>query len=234
MDIVEMVLAGRVNKGLVSLIQRAGGSAVGLCGKDGNLLVARQLVEQDIGYVGEVTQVNKQLLQSLVAATFIPVVSTVAVDRDTGHALNVNADTAAGEIAASLQVCASLWPLWAHPRHAEAAPDKQHACAQPCASTSRPDTAPVQAEKLILMTDVPGVLRDKDDLSTKFSELSVRETKELVQAGVITGGMIPKLSCCTRCIAQGVFAAHIIDGRQKHSLLLELLTGSGVGTMIRG
>jgi acetylglutamate kinase len=106
MDIVEMVLAGRVNKGLVSLIQSAGGEAVGLCGKDSNLLVARQLVEKDIGYVGEVTRVNKDLLVSLVERNFIPVVSTVAVDIQTGHALNVNADTAAGEIAASLQV----WP----------------------------------------------------------------------------------------------------------------------------
>lgn len=92
----------------------------------------------------------------------------------------------------------------------------------------------MQAEKLILMTDVPGVLRDKDDISTKFSELNVRRTKELVQEGVIAGGMIPKVECCTRCIAQGVSAAHIIDGRQQHSLLLELLTGAGVGTMIEG
>lgn len=104
MDIVEMVLTGRVNKGLVSLIQIAGGNAVGLCGKDSNLLSARQMVEKDIGFVGEVTRVNNTLLQSLVAADFIPVVSTVAVDSETGQALNVNADTAAGEIAASLQV----------------------------------------------------------------------------------------------------------------------------------
>lgn len=104
MDIVEMVLTGRVNKGLVSLIQMAGGNAVGLCGKDSNLLSARQMVERDIGFVGEVTQVNNALLQSLVEADFIPVVSTVAVDSETGQALNVNADTAAGEIAASLRV----------------------------------------------------------------------------------------------------------------------------------
>lgn len=193
MDIVEMVLTGRVNKGLVSLIQAAGGSAVGLCGKDSNLLVARQMVEKDIGYVGEVTRVNASLLNSLVAADFIPVVSTVAVDKDTGHALNVNADTAAGEIAAALK-----------------------------------------AEKLILMTDVPGVLRDKNDVSTKFAELDIRQTKELVEEGVIAGGMIPKVQCCTRCLSQGVSATHIIDGRQQHSLLLELLTGSGVGTMIVG
>lgn len=193
MDIVEMVLTGRVNKGLVSLIQIAGGNAVGLCGKDSNLLSARQMVEKDIGFVGEVTRVNNTLLQSLVAADFIPVVSTVAVDSETGQALNVNADTAAGEIAASLQ-----------------------------------------AEKLILMTDVPGVLRDKDDVGTKYPELTVRQTAELVDEGIIAGGMIPKVQCCTRCIAQGVKATHIIDGRQQHSLLLELLTGAGVGTMITG
>lgn len=111
MDIVEMVLTGRVNKGLVSLIQMAGGSAVGLCGKDSNLLSARQMVERDIGFVGEVTQVNNALLKSLVEADFIPVVSTVAVDSETGQALNVNADTAAGEIAASLRV----WSLHCHP-----------------------------------------------------------------------------------------------------------------------
>lgn len=92
----------------------------------------------------------------------------------------------------------------------------------------------LQAEKLILMTDVPGVLRDKDDISTKYPELTVRQTKELVEEGVIAGGMIPKVQCCTRCIAQGVKATHIIDGRQQHSLLLELLTGAGVGTMITG
>ena len=104
MDIVEMVLTGRVNKGLVSLIQMVGGQAVGLCGKDSNLLAARQMVEQDIGFVGEVTRVNKTLLQSLLDSSFIPVVSTVAVDSESGQALNVNADTAAGEIASALQV----------------------------------------------------------------------------------------------------------------------------------
>ncbi|KAL4856571.1 Acetylglutamate kinase [Chlorella vulgaris] len=182
MDVVEMVLGGRVNKSLVSLIQQAGGAAVGLCGKDSDIIRARQMVEKDIGFVGEVTSVNPSLLQTLVADGYIPVVATVASDGN-GQGLNVNADTAAGEIAASLR-----------------------------------------AEKLILMTDVPGVMRDKDDVSTKFASLSIRECKELEDEGIIAGGMIPK----------GVGATHIIDGRAPHSLLLELTTTDGVGTMING
>lgn len=192
MEVVEMVLGGRVNKGLVSLIQQAGGKAVGLCGKDGDLLRARQMVEKDIGYVGEVTRVDATLLRSLVASGYIPVVATVATD-ESGQALNVNADTAAGEIAAALQ-----------------------------------------AEKLILMTDVPGVLLDKDDVSTKFAELNIKRSRELMQEGIIAGGMIPKVQCCVRCISQGVNATHIIDGRSRHSILMELLTDEGVGTMITG
>lgn len=192
MEVVEMVLGGRVNKGLVTLIQQAGGSAVGLCGKDAGLIAARQMVEREIGFVGDITSIAPSLLSTLVASGYIPVVASVAADEH-GQALNVNADTAAGEIAAALS-----------------------------------------AEKLILMTDVPGVLRDKDDVATKFAELSIAETRGLVGDGVIAGGMIPKVECCVRCLAQGVAAAHIIDGRAKHSLLLELLTDEGVGTMITG
>lgn len=192
MEVVEMVLGGRVNKGLVSLIQQAGGQAVGLCGKDSDIIKARQMVEKDIGFVGEVTSVDASLLRTLVQGGYIPVVASVASD-STGQALNVNADTAAGEIAAALK-----------------------------------------AEKLILMTDVPGVLRDKDDVATKFAELTIRNCKELVQEGIIGGGMIPKVDCCIRCLAQGVSATHIIDGRQQHSLLMEVLTDEGVGTMITG
>jgi acetylglutamate kinase len=192
MDVVEMVLGARVNKSLVTLIQQAGGKAVGLCGKDSDTIVARQMVEKDIGFVGEVTSVDPRLIESLAGAGYIPVVASVASDGN-GQALNVNADTAAGEIAASLK-----------------------------------------AEKLILMTDVPGVLRDKDDAATKFAALSIRECKELVEEGVIAGGMIPKVDCCIRCLSQGVTATHIIDGRQAHSLLMELLTDEGVGTMITG
>lgn len=192
MDVVEMVLGGRVNKSLVSLIQQSGGAAVGLCGKDSDIIRARQMVEKDIGFVGEVTKVNAALLRTLVDDGYIPVVASVASDGK-GQGLNVNADTAAGEIAASLQ-----------------------------------------AEKLILMTDVPGVLRNKDDPATKFAQLTIRDCKELVDEGVIAGGMIPKVDCCIRSLSQGVRATHIIDGRQPHSLLMELLTDEGVGTMITG
>lgn len=177
-----MVLGGRVNKSLVSLIQQSGGRAVGLSGKDGGLLRARQMVEKQIGFVGEVTKVDPQLVRQLVDGGYIPVVATVAADEH-GQALNVNADTAAGEIAAALK-----------------------------------------AEKLILMTDVPGVLRDKDDVSTKFAALSIRDCRTLVEEGVIAGGMIPKVQCCIRCVSQGVTATHIIDGRSRHSILMELLT----------
>eukprot|EP01025_Chloroclados_australasicus_P037152 TRINITY_DN3784_c1_g1_i2.p2 TRINITY_DN3784_c1_g1~~TRINITY_DN3784_c1_g1_i2.p2 ORF type:complete len:364 (+),score=63.60 TRINITY_DN3784_c1_g1_i2:64-1092(+) len=192
MDIVEMVLTGRVNKSLVSLIEGRGGKAVGLSGKDASLLEARKMTEIDIGFVGEVIKVNAEILRALVDNQYIPVVATVASGGE-GQALNVNADTAAGEIAAALK-----------------------------------------AEKLLLMTDVPGVLKDKDDISTKYTELQVRDVHKLLQEGIIGGGMIPKLQCCIRSIAQGVKAAHIIDGRMSHSLLMELLTDQGVGTMIVG
>lgn len=187
-----MVLGARVNKSLVTLIQQSGGQAVGLCGKDSDTIIARQMIEKDIGFVGEVIAVNSNLIEGLARDGYIPVVASVASDGQ-GQALNVNADTAAGEIAAALK-----------------------------------------AEKLILMTDVPGVLRDKDDASTKFNELNIRHCKELVEDGVIAGGMIPKVDCCIRCLSQGVTATHIIDGRQPHSLLMELLTDEGVGTMITG
>ncbi|KAL3154267.1 hypothetical protein ABBQ32_013763 [Trebouxia sp. C0010 RCD-2024] len=151
MDVVEMVLGGRVNKGLVTLIQQAGGQAVGLCGKDSNIIRARQMVEKDIGFVGDITSVNKDLIVALVNEEYIPVVASVAADPVTGQALNVNADIAAGEVAAALR-----------------------------------------AEKLILMTDVPGVLKDKDDIKTKYTALDIRSTRQLVADGIIAGGMIPK------------------------------------------
>lgn len=192
MDVVEMVLGARVNKSLVTLIQQSGGKAVGLCGKDSDTIIARQMIEKEIGFVGEVTSVDAGLIEDLANDGYIPVVASVASDGK-GQALNVNADTAAGEIAAALR-----------------------------------------AEKLILMTDVPGVLKDKDDASTKFNSLNIRDCKNLEREGVIAGGMIPKVDCCIRCLSQGVNATHIIDGRQPHSLLMELLTDEGVGTMIVG
>jgi acetylglutamate kinase len=190
MDVVEMVLVGRVNKEIVSLINQAGGSAVGLCGKDGNLIVARPDGREGIGFVGEVSNVNVDILTSLVSSGYIPVVSSVAADEN-GQAYNINADTVAGEIAAALG-----------------------------------------AEKLILLTDTPGLLKDFKDPSTLFRKLDISSARALIDDGTVSGGMIPKLSCCVRSLAQGVKAAHIIDGRLPHSLLLEIFSDAGIGTMI--
>ena len=191
MEIVEMVLVGKVNKSLVSLINCAGGRAVGMCGKDGNTLRGK-IKNPELGFVGDVTSVDTAVLSQLVSSGHIPVVATVAMD-SSGQALNVNADTAAGELAAS-----------------------------------------IGAAKLILMTDVPGVCTDKDDPGTLIRELTINESRDLVGDGVIAGGMIPKVECCVKSIAQGVKSAHIIDGRAPHSLLLEILTDEGAGTMITG
>ncbi|MEQ8975717.1 MAG: acetylglutamate kinase [Coleofasciculus sp. C1-SOL-03] len=190
MDVVEMVLVGRVNKELVSLINRAGGLAVGLCGKDGNLIKARPEGRQGIGFVGEVSSVDIKLVDSLVKSGYIPVVSSVSAD-ETGQAYNINADTVAGEIAAALG-----------------------------------------AEKLILLTDTPGILQDYKDPSTLMAKLDIQQARELMASGVVAGGMIPKVNCCVRSLAQGVRAAHIIDGRIPHALLLEIFTNKGIGSMI--
>jgi len=195
MEVVEMVLTGKVNKSIVSLIntktgsQGAGTSAVGMSGKDGKMIRARQ-INPDLGFVGEVVSVNSGLVQALLEQGCIPVIASVAEDSE-GQTLNVNADTAAGELAASLK-----------------------------------------AEKLILMTDVPGVMVDPKDMSTLVREMTIGETRSLIDDGVISGGMIPKVECCIRSLAQGVAATHIVDGRLQHSLLLELLTDEGTGTMI--
>lgn len=190
MDVVEMVLVGRVNKELVSLISRAGGSAVGLCGKDGNLIKARPEGREGIGFVGEVTSMDVRLLESLLKDGYIPVVSSVAAD-EKGQAYNVNADTVAGELAAALG-----------------------------------------AEKLILLTDTAGILKDYKDPSTLLPRLDIQEARELIASGVVGGGMIPKVQCCVRSLAQGVRATHIIDGRIPHALLLEIFTDGGIGSMI--
>jgi acetylglutamate kinase len=190
MDVVEMVLVGRVNKEIVALINQAGGSAVGLCGKDGNLIKARPQGQEGIGFVGEVTNINIDLLHSLVKSGYIPVVSSVAADDD-GQAYNINADTAAGEIAAALG-----------------------------------------AEKLILLTDTPGILRDYKDPSTLITTLDIQEARRLIDQGVVAGGMIPKVNCCVRSLAQGVKAAHILDGRVPHALLQEIFTDEGIGSKI--
>ena len=190
MDVVEMVLAGRVNKGLVSLINRTGALAVGLCGKDGNLIQARPVGKEGVGFVGEVTNVNIGLIESLVESGYVPVISSVAADED-GQAYNINADTVAGEIAAALD-----------------------------------------AEKLILLTDTPGILYDFHNPSTLIKKLDIQKARELIDSEVVSGGMIPKVTCCVRSLAQGVRAAHILDGRLPHSLLLEILTDEGIGSMI--
>lgn len=190
MDIVEMVLVGRVNKELVSLINQAGGSAVGLCGKDGNLVTARPIGTEGIGFVGEITSINEDLIKSLVKSGYVPIISSVAAD-GSGQAYNINADTVAGEIAASLQ-----------------------------------------AEKLILLTDTPGILEDYHNPATLFTKLDIQKARDLIDRKIVSGGMIPKVNCCVRSLAQGVKAAHILDGRIPHALLLEIFTDEGIGSMI--
>jgi acetylglutamate kinase len=190
MEVVEMVLVGKVNKEIVSLINQAGGSAIGMCGKDANLVMARPEGRTDIGFVGEVSGVNVKVLELLVGGGYIPVISSVAAD-SSGQSYNINADTVAGEIAAALG-----------------------------------------AEKLILLTDTPGLMRDFKDPTSLIRQLDITQSRQLVSDGVVSGGMIPKLNCCIRSLAQGVKAAHIIDGRVAHSLLLEIFTDNGIGTMI--
>jgi acetylglutamate kinase len=192
MDVVEMVLVGRVNKEIVSLINQSGGMGVGLCGKDGNLITARPQGDESIGFVGEVSSINIKVLETLSKSGYIPVVSSVAAD-DSGQAYNINADTVAGEIAAALG-----------------------------------------AEKLILLTDTRGILTNYKDPSTLIPKVDIREARELINDGIVSGGMIPKVNCCVRSLAQGVKAAHIIDGRIPHALLLEIFTDVGIGTMILG
>ena len=190
MDVVEMVLVGRVNKQLVSLINQAGGAAVGLCGKDANLIQARPVGKEGVGFVGEVTSVDTRLVESLVNNGYVPVISSVAAD-ETGQPYNINADTVAGEIAAALQ-----------------------------------------AEKLILLTDTPGILENYHDPSTLLTQLDIQTARKLIDQGVVSGGMIPKVTCCVRSLAQGVKAAHILDGRIPHALLLEIFSEEGIGSMI--
>jgi acetylglutamate kinase len=190
MDVVEMVLVGRVNKELVSGINRAGAKAVGLCGKDGDLVRARPVGHEGIGFVGEVNSVNPDVVHTLVQGGYVPVISSVAADED-GQAHNINADTVAGEIAAALG-----------------------------------------AEKLILLTDTAGILEDYQDPSTLLTQLDIQTARSLIEKGIVSGGMIPKVNCCIRSIAQGVRAGHILDGRIPHALLLEILTNEGIGSMI--
>jgi acetylglutamate kinase len=193
MEVVQMVLAGRVNKDLVGLLQRAGGTAIGLCGLDGGLLRAeRKAGKVDLGLVGEIREVNVGVLRSALESRSIPVVATIAggLGNDP-KSYNVNADTAAAEIAAALG-----------------------------------------AEKLILLTDVPGILRDLKNEGTLIKELPRSGVEALKKEGILSKGMIPKVDCCARAVDKGVAKAHIIDGRVPHSLLVELFSDAGIGTMI--
>ena len=188
-DIVQMVLAGKINKTLVNLIQMKGGHAVGLSGIDGGILEAK-VKDERLGFVGEVTKVRPQPIWDLLEKNYIPVISTVAGDRQ-GNTYNINGDTAAAYLAGALG-----------------------------------------AERLIMMTDIAGILRDKDDPATLIPHITVSEAKKLYDEGVISGGMIPKVDCCIEALEHGVNNVVIMDGRIPHSILMELLTDEGAGTMV--
>ena len=190
MDIVQQILCGKVNKNLVSLINNLGGKAIGLCGLDGALFQAKQLDEK-YGLVGKIVKVLPDVVNDALENGYIPVVSTVALGIDSDTAYNINADTAAGELAAALK-----------------------------------------AEKLILLTDVRGVLQDPKDPSTLIPQIRLSEVPGLMASGVIGGGMIPKIQCCVDALESGVHRTHILDGRIPHSILTEMLSHKGIGTMI--
>lgn len=191
-DVVQMVLAGKVNKHLVQLISKHGGKAIGLCGLDGDMIKARKYTKADIGFVGEITEINTDVISYTLENKYIPVVSSVATGEN-GEGYNINADTAAASLAAALH-----------------------------------------AEKLLLMTDVSGLLMDKEDESTLIHDVQVSEIPSLKSQGVISGGMIPKIDCCVEAVRRGVLQTNIIDGRIPHSILMELFTYEGFGTMFHG
>ena len=190
-DIVQMVLAGKINKTLVNLLEMKGGQAMGISGMDGRLIEA-EIKDERLGYVGEITNINIQPVTDLLEKGYIPVISTLGCDRE-GNAYNINGDTAAARVAGALK-----------------------------------------AERLIMLSDIPGLLRDKDDPATLIPELSVAEAGQLRREGVISGGMIPKMECCVEAIRRGVKKVIIMDGRVPHSILMELLTDEGAGTMVKG
>ncbi len=190
MDVVEMVLVGRVNKQIVNGLNQLGALSVGLSGIDGAMIEARPWGDGSHGLVGDVARVNSDLLNPLLAQGYVPVISSVASTKE-GRSHNINADTVAGELAAALH-----------------------------------------AEKLILLTDTPGILRDPNDPSSLIKQLRLSEVRALIEEGVVIDGMKPKTECCIRSLAQGVAAAHIIDGRVPHALLLEVVSDAGIGTML--
>ena len=187
-DIVQMVLAGKVNKSLVALLGRLGCKAIGLCGADNHLITA-EVKDERLGFVGEITDINAEPILDLLNMGYVPVISTTGCDNE-GNVYNINADTAAAKIAGILG-----------------------------------------AESFISMTDIAGLLRDKDDASTLIPKVYVSEIPELINDGIISGGMIPKIECCREAIRRGVKKVFIIDGRVRHSLLIEILTDEGLGTM---
>ena len=190
-DIVQMVLAGKVNKGLVNLLEMNGGKAMGISGMDGRLIEAKQKNEL-LGYVGSITNINIEPVTDLLEKGYIPVISTVGCDRE-GNAYNINGDTAASFIAGALG-----------------------------------------AERLIMMTDIAGILRDKDDPDSLIPHVTISQAVELFKQDIISGGMIPKVDCCIDAINRGVKKVIIMDGRVPHSILMELLTNEGAGTMVTG
>ena len=194
MDIVQMVLCGKVNKDITALIQKKGGKAIGLCGIDGGMLKARRITgREDLGFVGEIEQVDAAVINNILNTGVIPVISSAAYGTgdDEGSALNINADTAAAKIAAALG-----------------------------------------AEKLVLMTDIRGILRNVRDEASLIKSVSRSQLQTLKNEGIIAGGMIPKTDCCAIALDGGVHRTHIIDGRLPHAILIELFTDEGIGTMI--
>ena len=190
-DIVQMVLAGKVNKTLVNLLEMKGGKAMGISGMDGRLIEAK-IRDERLGFVGDITKINIKPVIDLLEKNYIPVISTLGCDKD-GNTYNINGDTAAAYIAGALN-----------------------------------------AERLIMMTDIAGILRDKDDPSTLIPTITIDEAATLYREGVISGGMIPKVNCCIEAIHEGVKDVTIMDGRVSHSILMELLTDEGAGTMVTG
>lgn len=191
MEIVQMVLAGQMNKDLVSMISQAGSTAVGICGMDAGLIKAKKYDgEVDLGYVGQITDINEKLVVDLLDNGYIPVIASIGVDDD-NHAYNINADLAAAAIASKLN-----------------------------------------AENMVLVSNVPGILTDPNDESSLLSNVTLSQIEKLKEEGIIAGGMIPKVNCCVESIKQGVKKACIIDGRVLHSLLIEILSDEGIGTMI--
>ncbi len=188
-DIVQMVLAGKVNKSLVNYLEVNGGKAMGVSGIDARLIEA-EMKDEKLGYVGEIKNINIGCIEDLLNNGYIPVISTVGCDKQ-GNVYNINGDTAAARIAGALK-----------------------------------------AERLIMMTDIAGILKDKDDPTTLIPKITISEAKQLFESGVIKGGMIPKVNCCIDAIGHGVKNVIIMDGRIPHSILMEILTDEGAGTMV--